>query len=400
MSDVLDTEVLGDPASCRTAGDALRTLVDALAEAEAGAERARALAGDWTGRSAAAWDSRVTGAVSDLRHLSERTGRLETALADFAGELGVVEERMASARSVAAAGGVTVSGTLVHRPQVPDTTDPDQVEAYNARAEAWNEAVEIATGARTKESEAHAHLGAGLTASTGDGWIEDLLERLGLLPKDFPDGDDLGKYLLGLGGLAFGAASKYMVHSRYGVFQPRVNGRFGTAAGMGFWQRAGAALRSDSFHARSHMAASRSAWSTAGTWAGRVGTAATVASAGWNQWQADADDPTLGGAERGARAATMGATTAAGAWLGAKGGAMGGAAIGTAICPGLGTVVGGVVGGLVGGAVGGFVGSEVGQEIVDEVGDAAEAAADWMGEAADTVGDAASDVGDAITFWD
>lgn len=404
MSGVLETVVHGDSASCTAASTALGTVAEALADAEAGTDSARSLAGEWTGRSASAWDARVADAVADLRRLSSRVGALETALVDFAGELTVVEERMAKARSVAAAGGVAVSGTVIQRPQPPDPPSQGAIEAYNAQAEAWNEAVEIADGARTKEHEAHASLSQAVAGSTGDGWIEDLLERLGLLPKDFADGDDLAKYFLGLGGLAFGATTTYLVQSRYGVFQPRVNGRFGTAAGMTFWQRTRAGLDGTSFHARRGLASTRDAWRTAGRWASRAGTATTALSAGWNQWQADADDPSLSHTERGARATTMGVSTAAGAWLGAKGGAWAGGAIGTAICPGVGTVVGGVVGGLVGGAVGGFVGSEVGQEILDEVGDATEAAVDWASDAADTVGDTvsnmASDVGDAVTFWD
>ena len=169
---------------------------------------------------------------------------------------------------------------------------------------------------------------------------------------------------------------------------------------MGFWERLRAATSSKNYHARAYQAAARNRWASAGRWANRAGGLITGLSAGWNQWQADSDDPSMGDVEQGTRAVTMGATTAVGAMAGAKGGAWLGGAIGTAICPGVGTVVGGVVGGLVGGAVGGFVGSEFGQAVIDDVGNAAEDAADWAGDQLSDAGDALADAGDALTFWD
>ena len=307
----------------------------------------------------------------------------------------VVEERITQARQVASSAGVAVSGTQIVAPVAPEAASQGQVDAFNLKAEAWNEAVEIVDGARTKETEAHQNLAAGISKSTGDGWIEDLLERLGFLPPDFADGIDIGSWLFGLGGLTFGAGSGWMINGRYGVFQPRVAGRFGTTTGMGFWQRALASGDSANWHATPYGAASRGAWETAGKWAGRAGVVVTAAVAGWDQWQADADDPSLDTTDRVTRATTKGATTAAGAWAGAEAGAWAGGAIGTAICPGVGTVIGGVVGGLVGGAIGGFAGSELGDAIMDPVTDAVGAAGDWIGDAAGDVGDFAGDVGDA-----
>ena len=330
---------------------------------------------------------------------------LEAALTDFAGELDVVKSRMAHARQVAGAGGVGVSGTKILRPVAPDVASQGadseaRVEAYNKRADAWNEAVEIVDGARHKEKEAHQNLADGIDASTGDGWIEDLMERLGFLPPDFADGVDIAGWLVGLGGVGAGAGVGYLVNGRYGTFQPRVNGRFGSAAGMSFWERARAAGSEKNWHAKAYQAESRNAWSRAGKIAGHVGTAVTALTAGWDQWQADADDPSLNDVERGTRAATKGAATAAGAWAGGEAGAWAGGAIGTAICPGVGTVVGGVVGGVIGGAIGGFAGSGVGDVLMDPLADAADATADFLGDAGSAIGDAASDVGDALTFWD
>ncbi|MEP9363999.1 hypothetical protein ABLE68_13605 [Nocardioides sp. CN2-186] len=400
MSDVLETQVYGDPGACTTAATQAGTADTAIGDAESSLGTARSLAGSWHGQAGAAFEGQVEATSKDAAELSTRVKAIQTALTDFAGELTVVQERMAHARSVASAAGVSVNGTQIVAPTAPDAASQGQVDAYNKKADAWNEAVEIVDGARTKESEAHQNLADGISKSTGDGWIEDLLQRLGFLPPDFADGMDIGSWAFGLGGLGFGAGASWMINGKYGVFQPRVAGRFGSASGMGFWQRALAAGNGDNWHATPYGAASRGAWETAGKWAGRAGVAVTALTSGWDQWQADADDPSLDTTERVTRATTKGATTAAGAWAGAEGGAWAGGAIGTAICPGVGTVVGGVVGGLIGGAIGGFAGGELGDAIMDPVSDAVSATGDWIGDTAGDVGDFASDVGDTLSFWD
>ena len=171
---------------------------------------------------------------------------------------------MADARRTGVAGGVAPSGESLVRPQAPADATPDEVTAHNNVVKAWNDAVAIADAARTKEQEAHKSLGDGVKKSTGDGFVVDLLQRLGFLPPDFTDGDDIGAWLLGLGGLGFGAGVGWLVDGRLGVFQPRVNGRFGTAAGMSFWERLRAATSSKNFHAGPYQAAARNRWATAG----------------------------------------------------------------------------------------------------------------------------------------
>lgn len=400
MSDLLDLVVHGDPAACRAAAADADGVRRTVATAAGEIRRTTSTVGAWRGQAATGFETQLDTVGRDLRELDQRLDTLESALSDFAGELTVVRSRMSHARSVGVAGGVGTNGESLVRPTAPADGTPEQVTAHNAVVEAWNEAVEVADAARTKEQEAHKHLGDGIKKSTGDGFVVDLLQRLGFLPPDFTDGDDIGAWLLGLGGLGFGAGVGWLVNGRMGVFQPRVNGSFGTASGMNFWERMRAATDSKSFRAKAHQAAARNRWTSAGRWANRAGGVITGLSSGWNQWQADADDASMGDVEQGTRAATMGATTAVGAMAGAKGGAWLGGAIGTAICPGVGTVVGGVVGGLVGGAAGGFVGSEFGQTVMDEVGDAAADAADWADDQLSDAGDALADAGDALTFWD
>lgn len=85
----------------------------------------------------------------------------------------------------------------------------------------------------------------------------------------------------------------------------------------------------------------------AGEFAGPIGDIVGGVAAGWDRWEADAADPSMGGWERGGRAVLDGLANAGGG----LGGAAAGAAIGSVI-PGVGTVIGGVVGGIIGGWAG------------------------------------------------
>ncbi len=147
MSDVLETKVHGEPSTCTEtaskAGEVRRTITQTVSRVE----RARSLAGSWEGYAGDSFENRVTTTARDLKDLDDRVDALQQALTDFAGELTVVKERMAEARQVASAGGVAVSGTQIHRPVAPDAASQGQVDAYNTKADAWNEAVGIADSA-------------------------------------------------------------------------------------------------------------------------------------------------------------------------------------------------------------------------------------------------------------
>ena len=179
MSDLLDLVVHGDPAACRTAATDIGTARTTVTTAVDDVRRAARTTGTWHGQAGAAFETRVEAAVKDLRELDRRLEGLGTALTDFAGELDVVRSRMAHARDVGVAGGVRTSGEALVRPQAPADPTPEQVTAHNDVVKAWNEAVEVADAARTKEQEAHKRLGDGVKKATGDGFVVDLLERLG-----------------------------------------------------------------------------------------------------------------------------------------------------------------------------------------------------------------------------
>jgi len=322
-------------------------------------------------------------------------------LETFASELDVVRGSMADALATAVAGHLAVSGQTVHRPadQGPTPTDAEAAQ-HGVKVTAWNSAVAMAEGARVKETSAHESLGAALSTSTGDGWLEELLGKLGFSPPDHGGAPSAGLWGLDRLGLAFGSAADWMIKGRYGIFQPRIAGRFVSTSGLSAWQRGVMSFSDDNWHALPYAAGTRNAWATAGKWAGRAGVVVSFGTAAWDQWSSDADDPTLSTSERVGRSATVGATTAAGAWGGAWVGAEVGGAIGTMICPGVGTVIGGALGGIIGGFAGSELGGVVGDALKDAAGEATEAVTDFVGDAAGTVGDIAGDVGDALTFWD
>lgn len=387
----------GDPAACRRAAASVGLAAEALAKAESEVDSIRAAASFWHGDAGEACRQELKATAVDAAELGSLAGAAERALTDFAGELDVVRAALENARGIAVAGGLSVVGDTIARPGDPGAGLTDgEVQAHNRRVTTYNEAFEVAEGARTKEERAHEAVSSAMSKLNGDGWVENLLERLGFAPPD-----DLGPvsgigWGLGLGGLGLGTSVSWMIKGRYGVFQPRVAGRFASAAGMGFWQRAAAASRSSNWHATAYRAGTRARWATAGRWASRAGYAVTAVTSGFSQWQEDADDPSLTTSERAGRAVTMSASTTAGAWAGAEAGAWVGGAIGTAICPGVGTVVGGALGGI----VGGFVGSQAGEWAGEQLLEVGEEAGEAVGDLIEGAGDVASDVGDAITFWD
>jgi len=406
---VIDTRVYGDAAACHSAAATARTVATAVADAGSDLDGASSRsAAAWTGGASDGFRSTVGDLARDLRELEDRITPAAHALDTFADQLTVVDNDMARIRSTASAAGLTVTADGIQEPgdapaDLGSDPTPAQADAHDAAVTAYNELVTAynscvtqADEARGKESAAHDHLTSAMKASNGDGWLENLAEKLGFLPPDGMDGWDATAWALGLGGLGFGAGTTTMLKGVLQVFQPRVAGRWSTAAGMSFWQRLAAGTQESSWRAKSYQALTRDRWASAGKWAGRAGTVVTAATSAWDQWQDDADDPSLDTGERVDRAATKGAATAAGAWAGGEAGAWAGGAIGTAICPGVGTVIGGVAGGLIGGFVGSSAGAAVGDFINDTADGVGHLAADLGGQAVD----AAEDVGDALTFWD
>jgi uncharacterized protein YukE len=400
---VIELTVHGDPASCRSASEDVARAGRGLSDAVSRLGTVRSSAGSaWTGGASEAFGAKIADVRSDADELESRVKAMSTALETFAGELTAVRDQIAGARERAAGAGLAVSADRIESPTEPggEATDA-QATAHEAKVTAYEEALSTVEEARTKEEAAHKELGKKLEAASGDGWIENVLEKMGFAPPDGAGGVQTSLWGLGLGGTAFGVASSWMIKGRYGTFQPRnAAGRFMSPSSMSRLQRGAASVFERNWHATPNAAATRGAWQTAAKWGGRAGVAVSFGTSAFSQWSEDADDPSLSTSEKVGRAGTVGVTTAAGAWAGAAGGAQLGGAIGTAICPGAGTVVGGAIGGLVGGFAGSELGGMAGDAIKDTAGEVTETVTDFAGDAADTAGDVAGDVGDAVTFWD
>ncbi|NHC45204.1 hypothetical protein [Motilibacter aurantiacus] len=400
---MIELTVHGSSTACRAAASTGRGVAEELEQSAATVRRTNC--GSWSGAAAEGYRATARDAASALTGLADGITPACRALDDFAGALDVVRSDLARVRTLASGAGLAVSGDTVLPPSGGGEMTEEQAAEHDRKVRAYDEAFAIAQDARAKERDAHSRLVDAMLDSNGDGLVENLLEKLGLLPPDGMDGIAAGGYALGLAGLGFGGLAGWMAQGALGVWQPKfrdAQGRWvwGTNKGWTPLERLRLSLRSGAaardWRALPHQSANMARWETAGAWANRAGGVVTGITSAWSQWDADADDPSLDTGERVDRAATKGVLSGAGAWGGASAGAWAGGAIGTAIFPGVGTVVGGAIGGLVGGAIGGFAGSE----LADTVNEQWDGAVHAAGDAVDAIGDGLSDVGDAISFWD
>lgn len=207
--------------------------------------------------------------------------------------------------------------------------------------------------------------------------LEWVLRRAGVLPAE--NADDpvaYSEYGFGLIATGLGTRQDWLTRVRYGRYAPRVSGpgisiggQFVSVSNSTAAQRLAWSMRWKSWEKdwipKANNKTTYARAGTVGKWVGRAGSVVTAGLAGWEQWQEDADNPTLDDGERIDRTATKAATTGTIAAGGAWGGALVGGAIGTAICPGIGTVIGGAIGGLAGAWAGGEVGGALGDLVND-----------------------------------
>lgn len=400
----LDTTVHGSPETVRKSAEACTTAVDVVGDSIAESSKAERSASSWYGIAGATFESKIADHRSQLRNLESRLEGLGKGLTAFADALESVERTMIGIRENARGAGLTVDGMIIRRPLASgaaESGDEQAVKEHNKKVEVWDDLVAQVESARNAEGQAHELLGKEIKNSTGDGWIENLFEKLQLLPPDFPSGVALGGFILGLGGAGFGAAVDFAVKSRYGTFHPRpAFGGFGPPEQLKPHQRFKAHFSENNWDSKAGKGALRTGWGAAGRVATKAGWVITAATSFHDQWSKDADDPTLSGAAKGGRAVSTAAITTAGAAAGAWGGAQLGGAIGTAICPGVGTVIGGAVGGIIGGAIGSGAAGVVADAAADKAGEIADSTAKAVGSAVEDAGELASDVGDTLTFWD
>lgn len=367
---MIETALLGDDAACRRQGEELATTARKIEAAVDALTRAGHQTQEWKGMAGDSFREEAESAREAAVDLGSRVRRASHALQTFATGLDELESRMDAARDHARSAGLTVSGTLVHEPPPRVTTATPGVLGQLAPAEgaAFEQVRYVVTEIRRRERELHGTLHSELAMVRHDGVLLESMRFLGLTVTDDATQSTgalwSGAFLAtGAGGLAdwFGNVRRAQRINAYADDNP--------------WARLARGLRGiDELQAKRGMAESRAHWKAAGKVAGRAGAGFGGALGAWEQWQADADDPTRGDEQRAARAGLRGGTIALGGW----GGAVGGAAVGSMICPGVGTVVGGVIGGAIGS---GF----------------ADKAADAVLNEGKHVFDG---VGDALTFWD
>ena len=397
---MIELEVAGQPSSCRAAADDLEAVAAALDDAMSDMRSVHSSSqAAWEGRAADSFRRSISGVEGDAEKVGTSLRTCASALSDFAASLAAVEAELAHARSVALAGGNRVTSTQILRPDdMAGPAAPEMVEAHNRQVAAYDEAFSFAQAARTSEREAHSRLIAALARATGAGMLRFVAEGLGLLPSG-PGGVDRASWGAGVGLTGAGLGVNWVRTVALGNFAPRANGSYISYVDSSRWRNAYLRGFDSNWQAKPGKSVVRNRWGTAGKVVGRAGTAISFGTAAFEQWSADADDPTMSTTEKATRSGVMSITTGGGAWAGAVGGAQLGATIGSFGGP-VGTVVGGAVGGLVGGFVGSELGSAVGDALKDPVGDIADAVGDAVGDAAEAIGDAASDLGDKLSFWD
>lgn len=315
--------------------------------------------------------------AEELRDLAQRVSEVADGLDRLGRVLAGVRADLATAQAVAVAAGLAAQGSGFSAPYGHDA-------AVRVRA------------ARAREDAAHRELAAVLLNVREGGLAErfgvSLVEGLVHLPPD--DGGVLGQVawavgLPGTAGVLSDRAKGALAHRARGALDKAVASDMPLVAGAGRVAAGAAPVATRLVKA-----------------SGPVGNGLTVATAGHQQWQDDADDPRLSTADRVGRTAVRAGLEGGAALAGGFVGGQYGAAIGTMILPGAGTAIGTVVGA----GVGAFVATEAGRaavdtavETVDDVIDLAESAADAAGEAAsdaaEAVGDAAETVAEKLCFW-
>lgn len=181
----LNTEVKGNPDSCRAVAKWLADLSKALHGAGDSLYRARSESESiWQGQAGDAFRSSVDPKAKDTDELSQRAASLSQGLVAFAGNLDGVLHLMGQARSVAAQAGLVVTPTAIEPPgpgpapaaaptQPPAGSSPGATDEYRAamrsyaaafsdhenKVKAYNEANSTVDEARERERDAHRELG-------------------------------------------------------------------------------------------------------------------------------------------------------------------------------------------------------------------------------------------------
>lgn len=172
-TDVLSTELLGDPAACREIGEWMKRVSAGVFDVATVLEGVRIRTQEcWCGDTASTLEEHIGQGRQEADELSVEIERAGFAMIAFADGLDTVAARLRQARTTAAEVGLTVTeqgieppSTLVpsvqpstpHQIAAPDT-DPDQVRV-------WTEIHQTVSAARSMELAAHERLAAATMTS-------------------------------------------------------------------------------------------------------------------------------------------------------------------------------------------------------------------------------------------
>ena len=358
----LDAKVITEPSGAWNAAQSLTSISTTVSTAGEDISSAHnQVASDCTSETTNAALSSLSSQRSTLDALSTNTTSLATALTAFGNSMNSIKTRLAQVVADAAAAELVVSGSTIHSPD--DTSD----EKYETKKAKFDELKETLYLIRQDESSAHDTLISACDSLKSAGeWFRD---------KYLPTGG------VGDASKMAGWVSRVATGAHWGSI--RAISRFQPRYPMGH-PNAGAFMRVAD---RNKMGTLRTLWAktktsnwvnkpyTRGTTAWKVQQGVTKAApvlkglgyasaglsgalAGWDQYNKDSANPSMGEGEKIARAGTQAVTQGVGGYAGGWAGAQVGMTIGA-----VGGPIGIAAGGIIGGAIGGMAGSKLGESV-------------------------------------
>lgn len=345
---------------------------------------ARKDAGSLEGESATGAQNLINSAVKTCEGLVKDLTNYKNALDNLASELTSIGSSLAGIREQATAGGLTVSGELVLKPEFTEQqpsgdADNKTLKAYDerhndylAKNNLYNSLVTQTSDIRTRETEVRKAFTDSCNAVADRGWIATtkttmmVINRAGNI-KTLAEGFGLkaskanvSQKVTSYKSLASHSAKRGK-HVKYNP-KKMVTRRRAPKGWKDAWknrklERWSPAGGQEGSAGGKLVTAARKAAPTL-KWVGRASNVASFAVSSYEQYQKDAQDPSLGEGKKATRAATTGTTTAVGGWAGGWAGAQVGATVGACV----GGPAGAAIGGVVGGIAGGIAGSEGGKK--------------------------------------
>ena len=161
----LNTEVVGDPASCRSNANWLKSLGHGVDDLQAAFGRTGSQSETfWHGAASEGFRHSMANSKANAQHVADAATKAAQALSKFADELDTVRSRMDQARQVASTAGLKVTDKEIQPPDAgPNAAqEPEGVDRANtgdadhqAKVAAFNEVSGTISAARGDERAAH-----------------------------------------------------------------------------------------------------------------------------------------------------------------------------------------------------------------------------------------------------